>query len=96
MEAGKTYYYRVEYKAEGKQYGTAEELNYQVKKKVSFALLNEDGGKYRVKAIGPEYASPEEVETWPQLFRAIIDRLFGKDASSSSVRHPRCALLAKC
>ncbi len=50
VEAGHAYYFQVEYEAEGKQYGTAKEPNYQVEKNVKFSLLNEDEGKYRVKA----------------------------------------------
>ena len=60
VEAGKTYYYQVEYKAEGTQYGTAEQPNYQVKKNVSFAMLNEDQGQYRVKVSALSIASPRK------------------------------------
>jgi hypothetical protein len=44
VEAGKTYYFQTEYKAEVKQYGTPEHPNYQVEKKVQFSMLNEDDG----------------------------------------------------
>lgn len=60
VEAGKSYYYQVEYKAEGTQYGTADHPNYQVKKNVSFSMLNEDEGKYRVKASALSVASPKK------------------------------------
>lgn len=60
VEAGKTYYYQVEYKAEGTQYGTPDRPNYQVKKNVSFAILNEDEGKYRVKVSALSVASPKK------------------------------------
>ena len=49
VEAGKTYYFQLEYKAEGTQYGTPEHPNYQVNEKVEFSMLNEDKGKYRVR-----------------------------------------------
>ena len=94
VEAGKTYYYQVEYKAEGTQYGTPEQPNYQVKKNVSFAMLNEDEGQYLVQGLCPEYREPEEIATCRQFLGAIIGRLFQKNVSSSSVRHPGCALLA--
>jgi len=59
VEAGKTYYFQVEYKAEGKQYGTPNHPNYQVDKKVQFSMLNEDEGKYRVKASALSVATPK-------------------------------------
>jgi hypothetical protein len=59
VEAGHTYYFQVEYKAEGKQYGTAKEPNYQVEKNVKFSILNEDEGKYRVKASALSVATPK-------------------------------------
>jgi len=60
VEAGKIYYYQVEYKAVGTDYGTTKEPNYQVKKSVSFAMLNEDEGKYRVKASALSIARPRK------------------------------------
>ena len=59
VEAGRAYYFQVEYKAEGKQYGTAKEPNYQVEKNVNFSMLNEDEGKYRVKASALSVATPK-------------------------------------
>jgi hypothetical protein len=59
VEAGHAYYFQVEYKAEGRQYGTAKEPNYQVEKNVSFSMLNEDEGKYRVKASALSVATPK-------------------------------------
>jgi hypothetical protein len=59
VEAGKTYYFQIEYKAEGTQYGTPEHPNYQVNEKVEFSLLNEDNGKYRVKASALSIAIPK-------------------------------------
>jgi Protein of unknown function (DUF2846) len=59
VEAGKTYYFQVEYKAEGTQYGTPDHPNYQVKKKVQFSMLNEDDGKYRVKVSALSIANPK-------------------------------------
>jgi hypothetical protein len=59
VEAGHTYYLQVEYKAEGKQYGTGKEPNYQVEKNVSFSMLNEDEGKYRVKVSALSVATPK-------------------------------------
>ncbi|MGA7891610.1 MAG: hypothetical protein WCA49_00160 [Candidatus Sulfotelmatobacter sp.] len=59
VEAGKTYYFQAEYKAVGTQYGTADQPNYQVKKKVQFSMLNEDDGKYRVKASALSVAIPK-------------------------------------
>jgi len=50
VEAGKVYYFEVNYNAEGTQYGTPDKPNYQIKKNVAFSLLKEDEGKYRVKA----------------------------------------------
>ena len=49
MEAGKSYYFQVNYNAEGTQYGDAQHPNYQIKKHVDFSLLSEDKGKYLVK-----------------------------------------------
>jgi hypothetical protein len=59
VEAGKTYYFQLEYKAEGTQYGTPEHPNYQVNEKVEFSMLNEDKGKYRVKASALSIAIPK-------------------------------------
>jgi hypothetical protein len=59
VEADKTYYFQVEYKAEGTQYGTADHPNYQVKKHVQFSMLNEDDGKYRVKVSALSTANPK-------------------------------------
>lgn len=59
VEEGHAYYFQVEYKAEGKQYGTAKEPNYQVEKNVRFSTLNEDEGKYRVKASALSVATPK-------------------------------------
>jgi hypothetical protein len=59
IEAGKSYYYQVEYKAEGTQYGTPDHPNYQVKKNVAFSMLNEDDGKYRVKVSALSVATPK-------------------------------------
>jgi len=59
VEAGKTYYFQVEYKAVGKQYGTPGNPNYQVKKKVKFSMLNEDDGKYRIKVSALSIATPK-------------------------------------
>lgn len=59
VEADHTYYFQVEYKAEGKQYGTTKEPNYQVEKNVKFSMLNEDEGKYRVKASALSVATPK-------------------------------------
>ena len=59
VEAGKTYYFQVEYKAVGKQYGDSRHPNYQVEKNVAFSMLNEDDGKYRVKASALSVASPK-------------------------------------
>jgi hypothetical protein len=49
VEAGKAYYFQVNYNAEGTQYGDAQHPNYQIKNHVDFALLSEDKGKYLVK-----------------------------------------------
>jgi hypothetical protein len=59
VEAGHAYYFQVEYEAEGRQYGTAKEPNYQVEKNVRFSMLNEDEGKYRVKASALSVATPK-------------------------------------
>ena len=59
VEAGKTYYFQVEYKAVGKQYGTPGNPNYQVEKKVKFSMLNEDDGKYRIKVSALSIATPK-------------------------------------
>jgi hypothetical protein len=59
VEAGHAYYFQVEYKAEGRQYGTAKEPNYQVEKNVGFSMLNGDEGKYRVKASALSVATPK-------------------------------------
>ena len=49
VEADKSYYFQVNYNAEGTQYGDAKHPNYQLKTHVDFALLSEDKGKYLVK-----------------------------------------------
>jgi hypothetical protein len=59
VEVGHAYYFQVEYKAEGRQYGTASEPNYQVEKNVRFSMLNEDQGKYRIKASALSIATPK-------------------------------------
>jgi hypothetical protein len=59
VEAGHAYYFQVEYEAEGRQYGTGKEPNYQVEKNVRFSILNEDEGKYRVKASALSVATPK-------------------------------------
>jgi hypothetical protein len=59
VEAGKIYYFQAEYKAVGKQYGTAGHPNYQVDKNVQFSLLNEDDGKYRIKISALSIANPK-------------------------------------
>lgn len=59
VEAGHAYYFQVEYKAEGRQYGTAREPNYQIEKNVRFSILNEDEGRYRVKASALSVATPK-------------------------------------
>ena len=59
VEASHAYYFQVEYNAEGRQYGTAKEPNYQVEKNVRFSMLNEDEGKYRVKASALSVAKPK-------------------------------------
>jgi hypothetical protein len=59
VEAGKTYYFQVEYNAEGTQYGSPDHPNYQVKKNVGFSMLNEDDGKYRVKISALSVATPK-------------------------------------
>lgn len=58
-EAGHAYYFQVEYAAEGRQYGTAKDPNYQVEKNVRFSMLNEDEGKYRIKASALSVAIPK-------------------------------------
>ncbi len=60
VEAGKVYYFQVNYNAEGTQYGDAKHPNYQVKKNVDFSLLKEDLGKYRVKASDLSTAIPKK------------------------------------
>ena len=59
VEAGHAYYFQVEYEAEGRHYGTAIEPNYHVEKNVRFSMLNEDEGKYRVKASALSVATPK-------------------------------------
>jgi len=59
VEAGHAYYFQVEFEAEGRQYGTAKEPNYQVEKNVNFSMLNADEGKYRVKASALAIATPK-------------------------------------
>lgn len=59
VEAGKTYYFQVEYKAVGTDYGTPGHPNYQVKKHVHFSMLNEDQGKYRVEVSALSIATPK-------------------------------------
>jgi hypothetical protein len=59
VAAGKTYYFQVAYRAEGTQYGTSEHPNYQVIENVEFSMLDEDNGKYRVKASALSIAIPK-------------------------------------
>jgi hypothetical protein len=59
VEADHAYYFQVEFEAEGRQYGTAKEPNYQVEKNVKFSMLNEDEGKYRVKVSALSVATPK-------------------------------------
>jgi hypothetical protein len=59
VEAGHAYYFQVEFDAEGTQYGTPGQPNWQVKKNVEFSMLNEDQGKYRVKASALSVATPK-------------------------------------
>ena len=60
VEADHAYYFQVEYKAEGRQFGTAKDPNYQVEKNVRFSMLNEDEGKFRVKASALSVATPKK------------------------------------
>jgi hypothetical protein len=60
VEAGKVYYFQVNYNAEGTQYGTAGKPNYQIKKNVEFSLLKDDEGKYRVKVSDLSTAIPRK------------------------------------
>ena len=59
VEAGKVYYFQVAYRAEGTQYGTSDHANYQVNENVDFSMLDEDNGKYRVKASALSIAIPK-------------------------------------
>jgi hypothetical protein len=59
VEAGHAYYFQDEFRAEGRQYGTTTEPNWQVKKNVEFSMLNEDEGKYRVKVSALSVATPK-------------------------------------
>ena len=59
VAAGKTYYFQVAYRAEGTQYGNSEHPNYQVNENVEFSMLDEDNGKYRVKASALSIAIPK-------------------------------------
>ena len=59
VEAGKIYYFQVAYRAEGTQYGTSDHANYQVNENVDFLMLDEDKGKYRVKASALSIAVPK-------------------------------------
>jgi hypothetical protein len=56
---GKTYYFKVEYKAEGTQYGNSDHPNYQIHEKVEFSTLDEDNGKYRIKVSALSVAIPK-------------------------------------
>ncbi len=60
IEAGKVYYFQVNYNAEGTQYGTHGKPNYQIKKSVDFSLLKEDEGKYRVKVSDLSTGTPHK------------------------------------
>jgi len=60
VEAGKVYYFQVNYNAEGTQYGSPDKPNYQISKNVAFSLLKEDEGKYRVKASDLSTAVPHK------------------------------------
>jgi hypothetical protein len=59
VDAGHSYYFQVEFKAEGREYGTPSEPNWQVEKNVEFSMLNEDEGKYRVKVSALSVATPK-------------------------------------
>ena len=59
VEAGKAYYFQLNYNAEGTQYGDAQHPNYQVKTNVDFSVLTEDKGKYLVKVSDLSIATPK-------------------------------------
>jgi hypothetical protein len=59
VDAGKAYYFQVNYNAEGTQYGDSNHPNYQIKSNVDFSLLTEDKGKYLVKVSDLSTATPK-------------------------------------